>query len=226
MTRKASMSTKFLSPTERLALQTGSVMQVYISKLDGANPDTSLQVTLKPLDGSSGKPSISVQQSYSNAHAARVALEGGSAQRVSSPSIGSVNKLSVQQPWDTSASKRPNARTNTKGTPSRGNTPKLPEGAIFLNTLKTGMELQGIVQSNTNYAAFVSANVYRAATGGRACEINGLLHKVDIVDGSNLILNPNTGKGTKLKVYVKEVFKQSGRFSLTTGMYALISCLF
>ena len=218
MTRKASMSTKFLSPTERLALQTGSVMQVYVSKLDGANPDTSLQVTLKPLDGSSGKPSISVQQSYSNAHAARVALEESN-HRVSSPSMGgSVNKLSVKQPWDNSSSKRTNARTVTK-TPSRGNTPKLPEGAIFLNTLKTGMELQGVVQSSTNYAAFVSANVYRAATGGRACEINGLLHKVDIVDGSNQILNPNTGKGTKLKVYVKEVFKQSGRFSLTTGMY-------
>ena len=210
------MSTKFLSPTERLALQTGSVMQVYVSKVDGANPDTTLQVSLKPLDGSSGKPSISVQQSYNNAHAARAALEESS-QRVSTPSAGSVNKLSVNQPWGTTAPKRTNTRTVTK-TPSRGNTPKLPEGAIFLNTLKTGMELQGVVQSSTNYAAFVSANVYRAATGGRACEINGLLHKVDIVDGSNLILNPNTGKGTKLKVYVKEVFKQSGRFSLTTGM--------
>ena len=218
MTRKASMSTKFLSPTERLALQTGSVMQVYVSKLDGVNPDTNLQVTLKPLDGSSGKPSISVQQSYTNAHAARVALEESN-QRVSTSSMNSVNKLSINQPWDTSSPKRTstNTRTVTK-TPSRGNTPKLPEGAIFLNTLKTGMELQGTVQSSTNYAAFVSANVYRAATGGRACEINGLLHKVDIVDGSNVILNPNTGKGTKLKVYVKEVFKQSGRFSLTTGM--------
>ena len=216
MTRKASMSTKFLSPTERLALQTGSVMQVYISKLDGANPDTSLQVTLKPLDGSSGKPSISVQQSYTNAHSARMALEDSS-QRVSGPSTGSANKASVNQPWDNSSKRTStSARTVTK-TPSRGNTPKLPEGAIFLNTLKTGMELQGVVQSSTNYAAFVSANVYRAATGVRACEINGLLHKVDIVDNSNVILNPNTGKGTKLKVYVKEVFKQSGRFSLTTG---------
>ena len=43
-------------------------------------------------------------------------------------------------------------------------TPKIPNGGVLLSNLKTGMELEGIVQSCTAYAAFVSANVFRAGT--------------------------------------------------------------
>ena len=186
------MSTKLLSSTERLALQTGSVMQVYVSNMDG---DEMVQVALKPLDGS--KP---------------VVLRD----LTTAEEKGTFRPVRVQ--------------TQAKKTADVAVSPKIPNGGLLLGTLKTGMELDGIVQSCTAYAAFVSANVFRAGKGGSFQAINGMLHKVDIVDKSFLTVGSrksssrsnrgydsgaNTQEGiisvgTRMKVYVKEVYKQSG----------------
>jgi hypothetical protein len=88
------MSTKFLSATERLALQTGSVMQVYVARMDGASADAPLQVSLKPLDGSSGGrgPSISTQQSYKTAANPAAAAAPARGDWSASPSRGGASK--------------------------------------------------------------------------------------------------------------------------------------
>ena len=185
------MSTKLLSSTERLALQAGSVMQVYVSKVE---EDDQLQVSLKPADGS--KPIViretaSVKAEIKTFKPVRVAM-------------------------------KPQKKQETQP-------PKIPSGGLLLSSLKTGMELEGIVQSCTAYAAFVSAGVYRAGKAGSFQAINGMLHKVDIVDKSFLTVgsrkssrnnrgydsSENTAEGiisvgTRIKVYVKEVYKQSG----------------
>ena len=186
------MSTKLLSSTERLALQTGSVMQVYVSRVD---EDELVQVALKPLDGS--RPIVLRDTTKTE--------EKGTFKPV---------RVMTQ------------AKKNADATVS----PKIPNGGLLLSSLKTGMELEGIVQSCTAYAAFVSANVYRAGKAGSFQAINGMLHKVDIVDKSFLTVGSrkstsrgnrgyDSGEtvqegiisvGTKMKVYVKEVYKQSG----------------
>jgi hypothetical protein len=191
-TSKASMSTKLLSPTERLALQTGSVMQVYISKVDA---DDLVQVSLKPIDGIK---SVVIREA-----------------------VTEKAELKTFKP----------VRVLTK--PSKASdkaAPKLPSGGVLLSNLKTGMELDGIVQSCTAYAAFISAGVYRAGKAGSFQAINGMLHKVDIIDRSYLTVGSrkygsrnnrgyDSGEnnvegiisvGTRIKVYVKEVYKQSG----------------
>lgn len=186
------MSTKFLSSTERLALQTGSVMQVYVSKTDGEV----IQVALKPSDGS--KP---------------IALADPTKSKSEAKTFKPVRVLS-----------------QAKSTGNVAVSPKIPNGGLLLSNLKTGMELEGVVQSCTAYAAFVSANVFRAGKAGSFQAINGMLHKVDIVDRSYLTVGnrksssrSNRGYdsaennvegiisvGTRIKVYVKEVYKQSG----------------
>jgi hypothetical protein len=102
-----------------------------------------------------------------------------------------------------------------------------PANAVLLNSLKCGMKLEGTVQSCTLYAAFVMANVYRQATGGTWREVNGMLHTSDIIQPHRLLpkrmgLNaaPSVARaklgqmsieaGTKLTVYVKDVFPNSG----------------
>jgi hypothetical protein len=186
------MSTKLLSSTERLALQTGSVMQVYISKVDG---DDTVQVALKPAEGS--RPVI-----------LRESTTEGSEVKTFKPVRVVTKPAKSQEPVS----------------------PKIPSGGLLLSNLKTGMELEGIVQSCTAYAAFVSAGVYRAGKAGSFQAINGMLHKVDIIDKSFLTVgsrksssrnnrgydsSENTVEGiisvgTRIKVYVKEVYKQSG----------------
>jgi transcriptional accessory protein Tex/SPT6 len=179
---KASMSTKFLSPAERLALQTGSVMQVYVSKVDGDNSNAPLQVSLKPIDRSAP-----VRRSES---------------RAAAPGYAKDSKARATDGKSTIKGKRADANSNAKSYST------LPPDGYLLNNLKTGMKLTGTVQSVTNYAAYVSANVYRTGKGGKLTEIKGMLHKADIVDNS-LALTQNV-KGAKIEVYVKEVFKQSG----------------
>lgn len=191
-TSRASMSTKLLSPTERLALQAGSVMQVYISKVDA---DEMVQVSLKPIDGI--KP---------------VVIREAVTEKAESKTFKPVRVLT-----------KPHKVSEKVA-------PKIPTGGLLLSNLKTGMELDGIVQSCTAYAAFISTGVYRAGKGGSFQAINGMLHKVDIVDRSYLAVgsrkssyrnnrgydsSENTADGiisvgTRIKVYVKEVYKQSG----------------
>jgi hypothetical protein len=193
---KASMSTKFLSSTERLALQTGSVMQVYVSKV-GENDQ--VQVALKPIDGS--KPLV-----------LREVVDKSGEVKMFKPVQVRVNTLAQKSQATNLAS-------------------KVPNGGLLLSNLKTGMELMGTVESCTNYAAFVSANIYRSGKSGTFQTVNGMLHKFDILDKSYLTAGTrkSTGTrnnrgydsvesapegiisvGTKLKVYVKEVYKQSG----------------
>lgn len=102
-----------------------------------------------------------------------------------------------------------------------------PANGVLLKSLKCGTKLEGTVQSCTLYAAFVMANVYREATGGTWKEVNGMLHTSDIIQPHRLLpkrmgLNsaPTVGRaklgqmsieaGTKLTVYVKDVFPNSG----------------
>jgi len=200
-TTKASMSTKSLSSTERLALQAGSVMQVYVSKMDGSDD---VQVSLKPIDGS--KP-IVMKETRETIKSNQISFK---------PAEGRLQTLPSKPKFLVSGAA------------------KLPSGGLLLNNLKTGMELEGSVHSCTNYAAFISANIYRAGKAGTFQTINGMLHKVDILDksllstGNRKSMNAKgsrgyeekeegiIAKGTKVKVYVKEVFKQSGRLTLTT----------
>jgi hypothetical protein len=105
---------------------------------------------------------------------------------------------------------------------------------LFLNNLKTGMRLEGIVAHSTPYNSFVSCKVYRRGKGGKVSEINGLLAKEDIpkdilkvskkeqqmmMEKENIPLNefkiPLLQKGLPFTVYVKEVSKQQGRFTVT-----------
>lgn len=103
----------------------------------------------------------------------------------------------------------------------------LPADGVLLKTLKCGTKLQGTVQSCTLYAAFIMANVYREATGGTWKEVNGMLHTSDIIQPHRLLpkrmglnaapaaVRAKLGEmtiepGSKLAVYVKEVFPNSG----------------
>lgn len=88
-----------------------------------------------------------------------------------------------------------------------------PASGQLLNQLKTGMKLEGTVASRTQYATFVNVNVIRKGKGGTFTEVNGMLHKADILPHSS---KSQMQKGDAVTVYVKEVFKNSGRFTLTT----------
>ena len=112
----------------------------------------------------------------------------------------------------------------------RSKTVEPPPGQL-LNTLKTGMKLEGTVVSSTPYAAFVGTGTYRMAKGGRYAPVNAFLHKDDLDEvtaqaakrwrqeqqrqqgsrqsGARLDLTL-LQKGTPLTVYVKEVYKNSG----------------
>ena len=116
-----------------------------------------------------------------------------------------------------------------------------------LNTLKTGMKLEGVVVSSTAYASFINAGVYRKGKSDTYAPVNGMLHKSDITPETISQLkvctlythyihythythcttlytqlkrrSDNSGvldRGTIVTVYVKEVYKQSGKLTLTT----------
>lgn len=92
----------------------------------------------------------------------------------------------------------------------------VPADAFLLNTLKTGQRLEGNVVHSTSQAAFVAANVFRRAKGGIVAEVNGLLRKEDIprdlLSTSRRLSGqgPLMEKGSRVTVYVKEVFKNAG----------------
>ena len=84
--------------------------------------------------------------------------------------------------------------------------------------------MEGFVASCTPYAAFINAGVFRKGKGKRNVNVNGMLHKSDIDPETMAKLNPRHGgrgydfieKGTPITVYVKEVYKQSGKITYTT----------
>ena len=147
----ARMSTSSLRPGERLALQTGSVMRVVVTRAEGED----LWVTLD---------------------------RGAAAAIAPAPPVA--------------AKKKKTARSKP---------------SLQLSNLRTGMPLQGVVSSNTHYALFVDANVFRPSKGGSFARVNGMLHSSDL----NGARRSELERGSNLTVFVKEVFKNSGRFTLT-----------
>lgn len=95
----------------------------------------------------------------------------------------------------------------------------VPVGAFLLNNLKTGQRLEGRVVHSTPQAAFVAANVFRRAKGGVVAEVSGLLRKADVprdlLSTSRRLSGqgPLMEKGSRVAVYVKEVFKNAGYVS-------------
>lgn len=96
---------------------------------------------------------------------------------------------------------------------------------ILLNELKTGMELRGVVNGCTDYAAFVNCGVMRRGQAGRLKPIAGILHKNDLLKNVGIIpstpssvggprmqrrFEANLQKGDELQVFVKNVFVNSG----------------
>jgi len=195
-THKAWMSTRNLSWQERMALQVGAMMQLYVSNVEGSGE---LQVSLKPPSEGGG---------------------GGG---------GGISVSKISEPMKRFAASTTPIRA--KSAPAKSAAPAAPEAppGLLLNTLRTGMKLNGVVSSCTQYAAFVNVEAFRAGKQGSFAEVNGMLHRSDIVDAQ---LSPSKRrfsgqqqqqregevileKGAPVTVYVKEVFKNSGRFTLT-----------
>ena len=101
---------------------------------------------------------------------------------------------------------------------------------LLLNNLKTGMQLQGRVVSCTHYAAFVDVGVSRPSKGSTFAPANAMLHRSDIPGAEALVSKKGYGRkeyafqgadgtiferGASVTVFVKEVYKNSGRFTVT-----------
>ena len=106
-----------------------------------------------------------------------------------------------------------------------------PSG-ILLGDIKCGMQLQGKVVSCTQFGAFLSMDprINRKSKGGGFSEVNGLLHESDMLDykPESKIINgkkvftfkskstdKTLAKDMRITAFVKEVWKNSGRFTLT-----------
>jgi hypothetical protein len=92
-----------------------------------------------------------------------------------------------------------------------------PEGPL-LNNLLIGAPLEGTVISSTPNNVWLDVQVFRHATNHSFAKVKAELHKKDIPaylipkwDRSLQKFPPNLmEKGGKAKVYVKEVYKNSG----------------
>jgi len=214
------MKTNSLSPTERLALQNGAVMQVYVSKIDGDQ----LEVTLN-------NNNIMFDNSYNSNYNNRNNIDIGNDNNDDDVSLedlidfGSVRTSSSSSSASSSKASNNKPKNNQK---SRGRQRKPP--GLLLNNLKTGVALEGVIVSCTHYAAFVNVGVSRAGKQGTYVEANGLLHRTDMSNAEPLVSNNNNGRkerafelndgtilerGSRVTVYVKEVYKQAGRFTVT-----------
>mmetsp|Transcript_40959 Transcript_40959/g.52757 ORF Transcript_40959/g.52757 Transcript_40959/m.52757 type:complete len:297 (-) Transcript_40959:269-1159(-) len=101
--------------------------------------------------------------------------------------------------------------------------PSKNDDRIPLQNLKTGDPLIGAVVDVTNFGAFLDCGIGRVGKAGRQVRVLGLLHKSD-VDSDYLLAGQFFSgkkdatvirKGEHIQVYVKGVFKQSARFTLT-----------
>ncbi|CAM9359107.1 unnamed protein product [Choristocarpus tenellus] len=95
---------------------------------------------------------------------------------------------------------------------------------LTMKELKTGQALLGFVVETTNYAAFVDVNVVRAGTQGKLVPVTGFLHMTDIhapyaLENTQRASNTDCGvvvkKDMHLTAYVKDVFPNSGRLTLS-----------
>lgn len=108
------------------------------------------------------------------------------------------------------------------------------DNRLLLNNIKTGLRLEGVVAHSTPYNAFINCKVYRRGKAGYLTEVQGMLNNEDIPSEVKKIARkeyemellrnneeinefkiPLLPKGAPLTVYVKEVLKQAGRFTLT-----------
>lgn len=175
------MATKALSANEKLALQVGVVLKVYVSTIHDNNVEVALKST---KEYGYSIPSIDYS-SY-------------------------IQKTKIERTDDT--------RSDTRKVDKKAFSNSLPPNGIFLNDLKTGIKINGKVVSSTAYAAFVDCNVYRNGKNGTFAQVNAMIHKSDL-SRELFSSKSNSGlldRGLKVSLYVKEVFKNSGRFTLTS----------
>ncbi|GAB5034325.1 nucleic acid-binding protein [Nannochloropsis oceanica] len=103
----------------------------------------------------------------------------------------------------------------------------------LLQDLRPGMRLHGGVVGVTDFAAFLDVKVVRKGPGGKLVRCNAMLHPHDVPPGTTLIRDAPPGqarqqqptpletdpavirRGIHVTVYVKDVFPNSGRFSVT-----------
>ena len=218
----AGMSAKSLSSAEKMALQAGSMMKVVVTKVEGElntllifiyiHFDVIKYAKKKKMTGKNIEVELSASSSQTKKFSS--SAPPSSAGRMYSAAISSDKKFA-----------RPNQVM-------AGLTYKKPPG-LLLNNLKCGLELTGKVSSCTQYGAFIAIEpkVSRIGKAGLYTEVVGLLHSSDMLDfrpttetktdgKKHQIFTSKTNeriirKDVKLAVFVKEVWKNSGRFTLT-----------
>lgn len=182
----ASMPSSSLSWQEKMTLQVGSLIPLKVCNVDG---EGNVEVGLTTSGFQSSKDGI----------------------------------MNVMKSQDNSGGSKGEGSMKQTGLPST-----ISSSGLLLNTMKTGMKLEGVVASCTPYAAFMNVGVVRSSRGGRYIEVNGMLHRDDMHSDVQIMSNNRkrlssseledkgmVGKGRKMTVYVKEVYKNSGRFTLT-----------
>ncbi len=198
---KGALSTRNLSWQERMTLQVGAMMRVNVI---GKENDELLRLSLiKSSDAILGQASAWNERGTQESQRSRSAVR-------------------------TNPVKMIPTRSNQKGARSG-----LRDEHTLLNKLKTGMELEGTITSCTAYAVFVDAGVMRAGKGGSFVPVNGMLHQNDMPAGTMIRSSNNRrtknreadegdeeddsvlSKGKRVTVYVKEVYKNSGRITFT-----------
>lgn len=183
------MPAKFLSPMERLTFQAGSVVQVKVTDIDGEN------VIVAPRSSKYSESKTKSGPKYNFAEW--------------DPSLSNPFRSSGSKDFKqvSSINKRANSIQAQQQAPGP-----------MLATMKTGMSFLGTVISVTQYAAFVDINVFRKSKGGTFTRVSGMLHYSDLADKAIFATNrkamrtrlPVLDKGTRVKVYVKEVLKNAG----------------
>jgi DNA-directed RNA polymerase subunit E'/Rpb7 len=146
---------------------------------------------------------------------------------VSELTAGSVSEVRVDSVAGDKiiVSLKPRTHVQTSASLGQSITSKLPgDGSIMLSDLKCGMSLDAEVVSCTLYGAFLKCKVFRVASGGTFKPVNGFLHTSDIIEkhrliptrfGNSITLKQSLDelvieRGQKIRVFVKEVFKNSG----------------
>lgn len=210
------MSTKKLSPTEKLALQMGVVFPVRIADVD--------QSEIRVILNSDSKSESFDTRSKSSAsyddkkpweelvkRQKLVDEQDNQLRRVEKSATFDTKKKLYNKKNDDNNSFNENKRQS--GGPVSKVLLTQPEPSQLLSNLKTGTKLSGTVVSSSTYASFIDVNIYRKGRQGAYITANGMLHRDDM--SSDLLTpgkkrTPTLQPGDKVDVYVKEVWKQSG----------------
>jgi ribosomal protein S1 len=190
--RAASMNTRDLSPMERLAFQTGSVVQVKIANME----KETIQVTL-------ARQAIQKQENWQSKSKGKGKSRGDDA--VASGEDGSRSRQESKRP-------RGAYKIKAKAAPQPP-----PPANLLLNNLKAGAEIEGVVTSLSNYAAFVQTNIMRKSKGGGYSPVTAMLHDSDLAGRVKLASQvkeysekPVLEVGAEVTAFVKEVYKNAG----------------